>query len=147
MSDKLSKYFTLQELTASQYATRAGISNVPTGQEMTNLVYTASKMDEVRKLLGFPIYISSGYRSPEVNRMVGGANTSNHLTGEAVDFTCPQYGSVEEVFNAIRKSPLRYDQIICEGGRWIHLGFGKQLRHEQMIATFKNGLAVYEVVK
>ena len=147
MSDKLSKFFTLAELTTSQYATRKGISNIPTGQAMTNLVYTASKMDEVRNLLRFPVYVSSGYRSEEVNKAVGGSKTSSHVLGEAVDFVCPAYGSVDEVFDALRKSPLRYDQIINEGGQWIHIGFGKRLRHEQLKATFKNGLASYEVVK
>ena len=68
------------------------------------------------------------------------------MGSQAVDFTCPQYGSVQEVFDAIRKSPLRYDQAINEQG-WIHLGFGKQLRHEQLVATFKNGLASYQVIK
>jgi hypothetical protein len=144
---KLSQYFTLEELTQSQYATRKGISNMPSGQEMTNLVSTATKMDEVRKLLGKPIYVSSGYRSPAVNLAIGGSATSSHTAGLAVDFTCPEFGTVEEVFVAIAKSALRYDQLIQEGGRWIHLGFGRQLRHEKLRATFKNGLATYEVVK
>jgi putative chitinase len=144
---KLSKYFTLEELTQSQYATRKGIDNTPSGQEMTNLVSTAVKMDEVRKLLGKPVYVSSGYRNAAVNLAVGGSATSSHTTGQAVDFTCPEFGTVEEVFNAIAKSALRYDQLINEGNRWIHLGFGRQLRHEKLKATFKNGLATYEVVK
>ena len=147
MSDKLSKFFTLAELTTSQYATRKGISNIPTGQAMTNLVYTASKMDEVRNLLRFPVYVSSGYRCEEVNKAVGGSKTSSHVLGEAVDFVCPGFGTPQEVFDALRKSPLRYDQIINEGS-WVHLGFGKQLRHEQKIAHFAKGKkTTYEVVK
>ena len=143
---KLSRYFSLEELTVSQYATRKGIANVPSGLEMMNLMETAKKMDDVRRLLGKPIYVSSGYRNAAVNLAVGGSATSSHSVGLAVDFTCPEYGSVKEVFDAIRKSALRYDQIIDEGG-WVHLGFGRQLRHEQLKATFKNGLASYEVVK
>ena len=146
MSDKLSQYFTLQELTQSQYATRKGISNLPTGVYMQNLVYTASKMDEVRKLLGKPVIVSSGYRSTVVNLAIGGSATSSHTAGLAVDFTCPEFGTVEEVFNAICKSPLRYDQIIDEQN-WVHLGFGDRLRHQQLKATFANGKVTYEDVK
>ena len=146
MSDKISRYFTLQELTVSQYATRKGISNIPTGQDMTNLVMTAAKMDEVRQLLGKPIYVSSGYRNPAVNLAVGGSATSSHTSGLAVDFVCPEFGTVKEVFDAIRKSSLRYDQIIDEGG-WCHLGFGRQQRLQQLKATFSKGRATYEVVK
>ena len=142
MNDKLSKFFTLAELTTSQYATRKGISNIPTGQEMLNLVATAAKMDEVRKLLGKPIYVSSGFRNPVVNEAVGGSDTSSHLTGQAIDFTCPEFGTVEEVFDAIRKSSLRYDQIINEYSQWCHLGFGRQLRHEQWIYKRINGNTV-----
>ena len=148
MSDKLSQYFTLEELTQSQYATRKGISNIPTGVYMQNLVYTASKMDEVRKLLGKPVIVSSGYRSTVVNLAIGGSPTSSHTAGLAVDFTCPEFGAVEEVFNAIRKSPLRYDQIINEGDSWCHLGFGDRLRHQQLKATFSStGHASYKDVK
>ena len=145
--NKLSKYFTLEELTVSQYATRKGISNIPSGQDMTNLVMTAAKMDEVRQLLGKPIYVSSGYRNPAVNLAVGGSATSSHTSGLAVDFVCPEYGSVKEVFDAIRKSSLRYDQVINEGDDWVHLGFGRQQRLQQLKATFSKGRATYEVVK
>ena len=142
MSDKLSQYFTLQELTKSQYATRKGISNLPTGIYMQNLVATAAKMDEVRKLLGKPIYVSSGYRNPAVNDAVGGSPTSSHMSGQAIDFTCPEFGTVQEVFDAIRKSPIRYDQVLNEYDQWCHLGFGDRLRHEQWIYKRVNGSVV-----
>ena len=142
MSDKISQYFTLQELTKSQYATRKGISNIPTGQEMLNLVATAAKMDEVRKLLGKPIYVSSGFRNPAVNEAVGGSPTSSHLSGQAIDFTCPEFGTVQEVFDAIRKSALRYDQVLNEFDAWCHLGFGRQLRHEQWVYKRVNGSVI-----
>ena len=143
----LSKYFSLAELTKSSYAARLGIDNVPTGQNLINLKAAALKMDEVRKLLGKPIYISSGYRCPEVNAAVGGSKTSTHLTGEAFDFTCPEFGTVAQVFEAIRKSPLRYDQLLNEYQQWCHIGFGKQLRHQQLNVKRINGKTVYEVAK
>jgi len=145
---RLSQYFNLEEMTVSQYAVRKGIANIPTGQEMPNLMEIAQKMDEVRRLLGKPIYVSSGFRNPEVNKAVGGSATSDHVKGLAVDFTCPEFGTVKEVFDAIRKSALRYDQIISEfDGSWVHIGFGKRLRHEQLIAKRINGKVVYEVAK
>ena len=143
----ISKYFSLSELTKSSYAARKGIDNIPTGQNLINLTAAAVKLDEVRKLLGKPIYVSSGYRCPEVNTAVGGSKTSTHLTGEAFDFVCPEFGTVKEVFDAIRKSTLRYDQVLNEYNEWCHIGFGKQLRHQQLNVKRINGKTVYEVAK
>ena len=144
---KLSRYFSLEELTQSGYAARMGIENIPSGQNMINLAAAAMKLDEVRKLLGKPVYVSSGYRCPEVNAAVGGSKTSAHLTGEAFDFTCPEFGTVKDIFDAIRKSTLRYDQVLNEYDQWCHIGFGKQLRHQQLNVKRVNGKTVYEVAK
>ena len=79
---QLSEHFTLEEFTASQTATRRGLNNTPSPQMIEKLKQTAQKMEQVRDLLGKPISINSAYRSPSVNRAIGGAATSQHCKGE-----------------------------------------------------------------
>lgn len=130
----LSTHFTLDELTLSQTAARQGIDNTPTGEALDNLRRTAQGMEAVRVVLGgAPIIVSSGYRSPALNAAVGGAKTSQHLTGQACDFTAPRFGSVQEVFDAIKRSGVAYDQCIVEFGRWIHISFSAAPRRQALV--------------
>ena len=87
----LSEHFTLAELTK----TKSGIKNVPNEAQVENLKRVCRWLEQLRRrwnnLYGDgddPIIINSGFRSAEVNRAVGGAPTSNHLTGCAVDIRC-----------------------------------------------------------
>jgi hypothetical protein len=129
---KLSKHFSLDELVFSQTAARLGIDNSPTQSVLSRLALTASRMDAVRDLLGFPVLVSSGFRCRDLNEALRGSPSSSHLTGEAVDFICPGFGSVRQVFDALRRASLRYDQLIVEYGRWVHIGFGAQMRGETL---------------
>lgn len=130
----LSTHFTLDEFTLSQTAARQGINNTPTGEAMDNLRRTAQGMEAVRVVLGgAPIIVSSGYRSPALNAAVGGAKNSQHLTGQACDFTAPRFGSVQEVFDAIKRSGIAYDQCIVEFGRWIHISFSAAPRRQALV--------------
>ena len=125
MPTKLTNHFTLDEFTASQTAARMGIPNVPDGDELANVRRTAEVMERVRTLLGNrPILISSGYRCPEVNRAVGGSSTSAHMTGLAVDFNCPGFGTPREICHALspHMADLGVDQLIHEFDSWVHLG-------------------------
>ena len=131
----LSRHFTLGELTVSQWAARRGVSNVPPPVELGNLRVTAAAMEEVRRVLGHkPILVSSGYRSPAVNRAVGGARKSAHLSGWAIDFTCPGFGSDLVVCRAIEASDVRYDQLILEypPHGWVHISFAPPLRRQEL---------------
>lgn len=122
---KLTEHFTLDEFIASQTAARLGLSNMPPPGDMANVQRTAETMELVRKLLGNrPVLISSGYRSPEVNRAVGGASSSAHMTGLAVDFTVPGFGSPIEICKALtpHMADLEIDQLIHEFDAWVHLG-------------------------
>ena len=138
MTTKVSKYFTLEEMIFSQTAARQGIDNSPCTGILSAIAFTAFEMDKVRELLGHPVIVSSGYRSPELNAAIGGSPTSSHMNGEAVDFTCPGFGTVREVFDAIRKSDLEFDQLIVEFGRWVHMGFGYKNRR-QVLSYNGNG--------
>jgi putative chitinase len=137
-----SKYFTLEEMTASNTAIRKGINNVPTGSAMQALAYTATRMDTVRTLLGHPIRVSSGYRSPSLNKVIGGSNNSAHTLGYAVDFTCPGYGSPKDICNAIMAAKIQYDQLIYEG-TWVHISFDTKNRMQDLTAVFGKGKTTY----
>lgn len=78
---KLTKHFTYEEMSH----TDTGISNPLTEESIINLVYLCRKLEKVRKSFGKPIRINSGYRSPSVNKAVGGVTNSLHLTGRACD--------------------------------------------------------------
>ena len=132
MATYLTPHFTLEEFIASQTASRMGIPNVPPcgswtedSAERNNLVRTAEVMEEVRVLLGNkPVLISSGYRCQAVNEACGGSSTSAHMSGLAVDFTCPGFGTPLEICNALSQHlyELEVDQLIHEYEGWVHLG-------------------------
>ena len=131
---QLSPHFTLDEFTFSQTAARKGINNDPPTDVLANLQRTANGMEAVRVVLGgAPINISSGYRSPALNAAVGGAKNSQHLTGQACDFTSPRFGTVQEVFDAIRRAGVIYDQIIIEYQRWVHISFSEHPKLQALI--------------
>lgn len=137
----LTPHFTLDEFTCSQTAARMGIPNIPAGQEMDNLKRTAEVMERVRAILGAkPVLISSGYRCPEVNAACGGSSTSAHMSGLAVDFTVPGYGSPLDVCHALQPhmADLGIDQLIHEYGGWVHLGLSPDPPRCQCL-TIDNG--------
>ncbi|WP_201768127.1 D-Ala-D-Ala carboxypeptidase family metallohydrolase [Asticcacaulis benevestitus] len=137
--NSFSQYFTLDELTHTEHRT---IDNTPPAEIVTTLKATAQQMDRVRHLLGKPIRVNSGYRSPALNAAVGGAPTSAHMAGYAVDFVCPGYGTPLQICQKIVASDIRYDQLIQEGS-WVHISFDPRLRMRQMTATFTANGTVY----
>lgn len=139
----LTPHFTLEELTLSQTASRMGLNNVPApdSEEFKNLKRLAETMEDVRIVLGNqPIIISSGYRSPQVNVAVGGAQNSAHLFGLACDFTCPSYGTPLQICK--RLEPLMkvmgIDQLIYEFSSWVHLGLAPSGAPRMMALTINN---------
>lgn len=142
---RLSAHFTLAELTASNTAARKGIPNIAPPGIIDTLTLTADRMEKVRALLGNkPIRVVSGYRSPAVNRAVGGSRNSAHMTGQAVDFTCAEFGSPAKVAAYLSRHLTAYDQIIQEFGEWVHIGFGPGRRMERLTAKKVGGRTVYE---
>ena len=120
---RLTPHFTLEEFTFSQTATRKGIDNTPHEGILDNLCILANGMEDVRNLLNAPIHVSSGYRCPELNDLLGSKRTSQHTKGLACDFTSNAYGSPQIIFADIISSDIRYDQLILEFDRWIHISF------------------------
>ena len=124
---QLTAHFTLEEFTDSQTAARKGLKNVPgeNSQARANIQRTAEVMEQVRSMLGNkPILVSSGYRSPQVNTAVGGAKSSAHVHGLAVDFSCPGFGTPLQICKALEPhmKSLGIDQLIHEYNTWVHLG-------------------------
>ena len=142
MSTMLSSHFSLEELTHSEIAVRKNINNTPDVDAGANLIELAATLEQVRELLDCPLNISSGYRSPKVNATVGGADTSAHCRGYAVDFTARQFGSPQEVCEKIRDSRIAFDQLIYEG-TWIHLSIDPRMRGQILTAHFGGGKPTY----
>ncbi len=135
----LSPNFALSEFTESQTAARLGLDNDPPAELYETLKATARCMEDVRDLLGGKaVLVSSAYRSPEVNKAVGGSASSQHTKGEAVDFTCPKFGTPREIVAKIKDSPLLFDQLILEFDRWVHISFSTRNRRQTLIID-RNG--------
>jgi zinc D-Ala-D-Ala carboxypeptidase len=141
---KLTEHFTLEELIQSDTAERRGIFNEPDVDVVEQLQVTARRLEEVRELLGAPILIKSGYRSPALNAAVGGSRKSQHCRGEAVDFIAPGYGSPKAICQAIEASDIPFDQLIEEGS-WVHVSFRGNPRRQVLTARFgPNGVTYTE---
>jgi putative chitinase len=133
-----SKYFTLAELTHSDTAVRLSIANIPNAEVTARLAATAARMDAVRELLGHPIHLNSGYRGHDLNARIGGADTSAHTLGYAVDFVCPDFGGPLHIAERIRDAGIRFDQLIYEG-TWVHISFDPRMRQQCLTARFRPG--------
>ena len=118
---RLSEHFSLAELTTSETAARRGIDNTPPPSALANLVRLAGALETIRALIGQPIIVTSGYRSPIVNELVNGATDSAHISGRAADIIAPAFGSPLQLARAIEAAGLPLDQIIYEFGRWVHV--------------------------
>jgi len=120
---RLSRYYTVARLIHSDTARERGIDNTPPAELIPNLRLLARGLDRVRLLLGHPLEISSGYRSPTLNAAVGGARNSQHAQGLAADFTCPGFGAPLLIARALRASAIAFDTVILEFDEWIHVSF------------------------
>jgi len=149
-----SRYFRLSEVEASHEAKRLGIDNSATKEVKKNAEYLAKNLlDKVREHFGVPIYISSWYRSPALNKKIKGSSTSLHLTGCAVDIDMDGRNSVsnKQVFEYIKDNML-FTELICEhpdskgNPAWVHVGLvkGREEEMEVLIAKRnKNGKTTY----
>lgn len=145
----ISKHLSLAEVVRSESAKRRGISNVPTPEHLENFKLLAEKVFEpIREHFGVPIYISSGYRSKELNKAIGGSATSQHCKGEAIDIDVDGSSITnKQVFDYI-KDKLEFDQLIWEFGTdknpdWVHVSYSKKNRKQVLKAVKLNGATRY----
>lgn len=135
---QLTQHFTLEEFLLSQTASRLGIRNIPTEATIANLQKLAETLELVREFFGGkPLVISSGYRSPALNKAVGGAVSSQHIRGQAVDFTIPGV-SIDTIITELRNTDLEFDQLIHEFNSWVHLSISDSPRY-QVLKIDKTG--------
>lgn len=118
------KYFTIEELCKSATATAKKIDNTPSRavvEALEALVYNV--LDPLREAYGKPIRVNSGYRSPRLNLVVGGAANSQHLRGEAADITTGTKEGNKWLYDYIFRH-LPYDQLINEEDySWVHVSY------------------------
>lgn len=115
----LSKNFTLKELTK----TSVGLPNNPTDVEVERLKLLCEKvLQPLRDKYGNPIIVNSGYRSPAVNKAVGGVSSSQHARGEAADITAGSKERNKRLFEILKT--MEFDQLINERDySWIHVSY------------------------
>jgi len=124
----ISKTVSLQEATKSQTAIRLGIDNTPTTEQMTAIADTAVHVVDAVRTKFAGVDVSSFFRSPKLNKKVGGSTTSQHCKGEAVDLDSKNDGLNMEIFNFV-KDNLVFDQLILEypdangTPSWVHVSF------------------------
>lgn len=153
----LTEHFTLEEMVRSDTAERLGIDQTPDGIIENNLMNLAQGLERIRTLLGFPLLVSSGYRSPPLERVICASDferfcrvhsypsddaswqlylkTKAHPQGFAADFTCPSFGPPTVIVSAIEASDIQFDQLIQEGS-WVHFAIGSLSRRQVLTAAF-----------
>ena len=141
----LSKHFELAEFVVSETAARQGIDNEPSDQIIANLRSLCREvLEPLRKHLARPVIITSGYRSAELNRAIGGSFTSQHMTGKAADIIVPGIKPFE-LCELIESMELPYGQLINEYGQWTHISLGSDQSERQTFTAHRvGGSTVYE---
>ena len=128
------KYFTIKELCRSTTADRKGIDNrcgIDIEANLTALVDNV--LDPLREWYGKPIVVNSGYRCPALNKAVGGATTSQHMSGQAADIDTGDRQQNKLLFEHIRKN-LPFDQLIDESNfAWVHVSYRADGRNRNQV--------------
>ena len=130
----MSKYFNIAEFTKSSTAQKHGIKNIPSLKELKNIDnLIAYILDPLREAYGKPIIINSGYRCLELNKLVKGSKTSQHLTGQAADIRSVKNTKEEnkKLYDLIIQLKLPFDQLINEYDfSWVHVSFSERNRRQ-----------------
>ena len=148
---RLSEHFTLEEFVRSRKAQARGIKNEPPAEAvewMKQLVKNI--LEPLRQAWGQPIFVNSGYRSPELNRVVGGARNSQHRLGQAADIVADLTLLNYDLGQLIIQLNLSFDQLIFEDYyieyvagrpqhrcRWIHVSYGPKNRRQVIYNKMK----------
>ncbi len=138
---KLSKNFTRAEIEHSNTAKRLGISNEMSEKHLENMQRLIDNLIQpLRNELG-PVRISSGYRSPALNRAIGGSSRSQHSKAEALDIQFWKDGKMNNkvLYDWIIDSGLEFDQMINEFDfSWIHISLKSKENRKEILEAYKN---------
>ena len=150
----ISKHISDKEGVYSRTATRLDIDNEPNNEQMDNMCLLAQEVFEpLRMWVGGPIKINSFFRSPELNKAIGGSEKSQHCNGQAIDID-DTYGHLTnaEMFNFIREH-LEFDQMIWEFGDddnpdWVHVSYvGESENRNRCLKAYKHqGKTKYKII-
>ena len=150
----ISKHISDKESMYSRTAQRLNIDNAPTEDHKQNMVKLAENIFEpLRSYVGGPIKINSFYRSPKLNKAIGGSSKSQHCNGQAIDID-DTFGRMSnaEMYEFIKEN-LDYDQMIWEFGddnnpNWVHISYvsPKENRQRCLLAYKDEGKTKYAVI-
>ena len=150
---RISKYISYQEAVKSQTAHRCGIENIPDAVQLENMKRVGQEVfDPVREFTRGILYVSSFFRSRDLNRKIGGSPTSDHCKGCAIDIDADVYAangvSNSDLFYYIQKE-LLFDQLIWEFGTdmepaWVHVSKRAKGNRKQVLRAYReNGKTKY----
>ena len=150
----ISQHISYKESVYSRTATRLSIKNNPNAEQMKNMIAIAEEVFEpLRMWVGGPIKINSFFRSPELNKAIGGSGKSQHCHGQAIDLD-DTFGRATnaEMYEFIKKH-LDFDQMIWEFGDdenpdWVHVSYvsEEENRNRCLKAYKKSGKTNYEII-
>ena len=129
------KYFTIAELCRSNTGEKLGIENVPNSFQKANMENLINHLlDPIRQMWGKPIIVNSGFRCVKLNKAVGGAKNSEHMSGCAADITTGNKADNKKLFDMIRNSSLEWRQLIDESGfSWVHIYYNQSDNKKQVL--------------
>ena len=127
--------FTMSELLKSEIAEKYNISNIPDKKSLDNmLILMLECLQPIRNYINKPMIISSGYRSPRLNGhpLIQGKDDSQHITGQAVDFTVKGL-TPKQIIEKVIASGVEFDQLINEHNIWVHISYNKGKNRKQVL--------------
>ena len=126
----LSENFSLDEATYSETAIRMHINNQPDERQLENMKSAANQLEAVRNVTG-ALRVNSWLRLPDVNVAVGGSKVSSHMDGWAIDCSSTAH-TPYELCQIVLKNNIKFDQLIHEYGRWMHISFAPEMRQQSL---------------
>lgn len=135
----MGKYFTIPEMCKSETATKLCIDNKCNAEQMNNINdLITNVLDPLREDFGKPIIITSGFRSEQLNRAVGGSKTSHHMKGMAADIVAQDRKDNRRLFYLAQEISLPFCQLIWEKGNaqypdWVHISYDKNNVKKQIL--------------
>lgn len=125
--------FKMSELIHSNTAVKYNINNMPDINSLDNLLnLIVYCLQPIRELIKKPMIVTSGYRNARVNQLVKGVAASQHLKGQAVDFTIKGMNP-NQIIKIVKESDLEFDQLINEYNKWVHISFLKGKNRRQIL--------------
>ena len=138
---QLTEHFILSEFVRSETAAHKHIDNTPSPDVVENLrALCRHVLEPARTAFGSPIFVTSGYRCPALNKAVGGKPTSQHQYGEAADLQVQGVRNLKRLYKVIKDHGI-FDQLLYEtnqaGTKWIHVSYTSYGNRRQAIDNYK----------